>query len=134
MPSTAAGAPGSRRIPHYNRDEWTWPGYIPTPGVTVMVGSIKAATSLVAIKIAATVASGSAWPDHTYAARGEVVWVTAQHGTTIALRERLAAAGAVRALSWFELSSPSWMTSGCRFTISAATCSALSVNSRAPTR
>jgi hypothetical protein len=49
---------------------------------------------LVAIKIAATVASGRKWPDHTRAAAGEVLWLNAQCGTAPALRDRLAAAGA----------------------------------------
>jgi hypothetical protein len=61
------------------------------------VGSFNAPTTLVAIKVAATVASGSGWPDGTYADGRKVIWLTAQHGTTsttMALRDRLAAAGA----------------------------------------
>ena len=70
--ASAAGTDSSPRIPLYRSDEWIWPGYIPSPGVTAIVGGINAPTTLVAIKIAATVAAGGAWPDRTRAARGEV--------------------------------------------------------------
>jgi AAA domain len=102
--ASAASAESSPRAPYYSSDEWIWPGYIPTPGVTAIVGGIKAATTLVAIKVAATVASGGAWPDRTCAASGEVAWLTAQHGstTTMALRDRLAAAGATFEIAGYE--------------------------------
>lgn len=96
-PSGGSAAERSSPIPRYGKDQWIWPGYIPSPGVTAIVGSIKAATSLVAMKVAATVASGSAWPNGTYADDRKVIWLTAQRGTTsttMAPRDRLAAAGA----------------------------------------
>jgi hypothetical protein len=92
--ASAAGAETSPRMPLYTSDEWIWPGYIPTPGVTAIVGGINAPTTLVTIKIAATVASGRKWPDRRCATCGEVIWLTAQCRTAPALRDRLAAAGA----------------------------------------
>ena len=75
-------------------DRWLWPGYIPTPGVTVIVGSFNAPTTLVAIKVAAIVSTGSAWPDYRYATRGDVLWLTAQRDLTVGLSGKLRAAGA----------------------------------------
>jgi hypothetical protein len=94
--ASAAGTESSPRAPLYKGEEWIWPGYIPLPGLTVILGSFKAATTLVAIKVAATVSAGGAWPGYSYAAVGEVIWLTAQHGstTTMALRDQLIAAGA----------------------------------------
>ena len=61
--ASAAGTESSPRIPLYSDDDWIWPGYIPFPGVTAIVGSVAAPISLVAAKVAATVSSGGAWPD-----------------------------------------------------------------------
>ena len=80
--ASAAGTESSPRMPHYSRDEWVWPGYAPLRGVTAIVGGITAATSLVAIKIAATVSAGGRWPDGTSPHVVRCVWLTAQHGTT----------------------------------------------------
>jgi hypothetical protein len=81
-------------MPCYSRDEWIWPGYVPLRRVTAIVGGIKATTTLVAIKMAATVLTGGRWPDGMYAERQDLVWLTAQHGTTLAMRNALIAAGA----------------------------------------
>ncbi len=92
--ASAAGTESSPRMPLYKNDEWIWPGYIPFPGVTAIVGSVAAPISLVAAKVAATVSSGGwSWPDYRCGRGGEGVWLTAQHGVSRAIRDRLAAAG-----------------------------------------
>jgi hypothetical protein len=74
-----------RRIPHYISDEWIWPGYVPKSGVTLIAGGVTSPTTLLAVKIAATVVAGGWWPGSESAPRGEIAWLTAQTRVKAAL-------------------------------------------------
>jgi hypothetical protein len=91
LPSTPIAS--WRRIPHYDSDEWIWPGYVPTSAVTVIAGGITAPTALLAVKISATVITGGGWPGWHSARRGEVAWLSAQPKVERTLHNQVLAAG-----------------------------------------
>lgn len=65
---------------------------LPKPGVTFLVGGLKAAVLEVAVKIGATVAAGGQWPNYRYAESGEVVWLSSQSTAEAILRRQFEAA------------------------------------------
>ena len=135
--ASAAGTESSPRMPLYSDDEWIWPGYIPFPGVTAIVGSVAAPISLVAAKVAATVSSRWGWPDSGLGPGGKGVWLTAQHGVGRAIRHRLAAAGAAFEFGFGPVHIIEPERGHVRVadsTICTATCIGLSAKSRVQTR
>jgi hypothetical protein len=87
LPPAASPKSASSRLPNFK---------LPTPGVTFVVGGLKAAVLEVAIKIAATISAGGEWPDFTRAERGELVWLSSQASAQSFLHPQFVAAGGNR--------------------------------------
>ena len=61
---------------------WVWSEHIPCAAVTAIMGN-SSMVSIVAIRLAATVAVGRQFPDYEWVHRGEVVWVSNQSKRTL---------------------------------------------------
>jgi hypothetical protein len=61
---------------------WVWSEHIPCAAVTAITGN-SSMVSIVAIRLAATVAVGRQFPDYEWVHRGEVVWVSNQSKRTL---------------------------------------------------
>ena len=61
---------------------WVWSEHIPCAAVTAITGN-SSMVSIVAIRLAATVAVGRQFPDYEKVHRGEVVWVSNQSERTL---------------------------------------------------
>ncbi len=76
------------------RVSWLWPGRIPAGKLTVIDGDPGDGKSTLSLDLAARVSTGSAMPDGTRAAPGNVLILSAEDGVADTIRPRLDAAGA----------------------------------------
>lgn len=76
------------------RVNWLWPARIPLGKLTLIAGDPGLGKSMLTAFIAATVSTGRAWPDGTYAPAGDVLMVNLEDGQADTTRPRLDAAGA----------------------------------------
>lgn len=84
-PSLAATVPKKALLPKF---------VLPKPGVTFVVGGLRAAVLEVAVKIAGTISAAGEWPDYSRPERGDVVWLSSQVDAQSFLHPRFEAAGA----------------------------------------
>jgi len=93
--SSAGLEPASLEVasigPATDSNNWIWPGYIPVPGVTAIVGSVNAPIVLVGIKVAATVIAGGRWPNDQWVNSTQVAWLTARARITASLHDQFMA-------------------------------------------
>jgi len=93
-----------RSQPRAQAQKHLWFPYIPSGGITVVVGTGDVA-SLIAINFAATVSAGKTWPNYyEQASQGVVAWFSTHHQTESDLRDQLAAAEAY--IPWVKILNP----------------------------